>query len=161
MSAIAEFIKLPKTALEGLSKAAIPKKSLFGSPRDTYHDYLRGNGEEVAEYRWSGYVLATLLPYLEEKHQIDLMKSEYDVLATTLTTARRATHFVFTNNLRLKYLDKLNALSVPEEELRDYYNEFNATKESDAGKPMLDGVKTLRDALNRVDESSVVLFIIG
>jgi carotenoid cleavage dioxygenase-like enzyme len=144
-----------------LSKAAVPKRSLFGSPRDTYHDYLRRNGEEVAEYRWSGYVLATLLPYLEEKHQIDLMKSEYDAIATTLTTARQATHFLFTSDLKSKYLDKLNALTVSDEELRDYYNEFNAANESEAGKPMLDGVKTLREALSRVDESSVVLFTIG
>lgn len=161
MSAIAEFIKLPKTALEGLSKAALPNRLAPGALGDTYHEYLQRNGEEVAEYRWSGYVLATLLPYLEEIHQIELMKSEHDALATTLTTARGATHFVLTNALRLKYLDKLNSLSVPEEDLRDYYNEFNATSESEAGKPMLAGVSTLREALSRVDESSVILFIIG
>ena len=51
-------------------------------------------GAAVAEYRWSGYVLATLLPYLEEKHQIDLMKSEE--LAAFLTNTTRATHFIFT-----------------------------------------------------------------
>ena len=88
MSAIAQFIKLLKTALEGLNRVAIPKKPLFGPPRDTYHDYLGQHGEEVADYQWSGYVLATLLPYLEEQHQIDLMKSEYEPLAETLTAAR-------------------------------------------------------------------------
>jgi hypothetical protein len=161
MSAIAEFIKLPKTAIDGLSKAAIPKKPLFGAPRDTYHDYLRKNGQTVAEYRWSGYVLAILLVYLEKKHQIDLMKSEFDALAKTLSAARQATYFVFTNELRTKYLDKLDALSVSEAELRDYYNAFNATNEPGIGKPMLDGVNTLREALSRVDDSSVILLIIG
>ena len=48
----------------------------------------------VAEYRWSGYVLATLLPYLEEKQQIDLMKS--DELAAFLTNTTGTTHFIFT-----------------------------------------------------------------
>ena len=33
-------------------------------------------------------------PYLEEKHQIDLMKSEE--LAAFLTNTTRATHFIFT-----------------------------------------------------------------
>ena len=66
MSAIASFIKLPRAALDGLREAAIPKKGLFGPPRDTYIDYLRQHGQEVADYRWSGYVLATLLPYLAE-----------------------------------------------------------------------------------------------
>ncbi len=76
MSAIASFIKLPKSALEGLRKA---------STGGTDRNYLSTNGREVAEYRWSGDVLATLLPYLEEKHQIDLMKSEYGELAAFLT----------------------------------------------------------------------------
>ena len=55
MSAIASFTKLPKSALEGLREALAS---------GTDYDYLRANGREVAEYRWSGYVLATLLPYL-------------------------------------------------------------------------------------------------
>ena len=161
MSAIAIFVKLPKTALEGLSRAAVPQKRLFRSPRDTYYDYLDQHGEEVAEYRWSGYVLGALLPYLEELHQIDLMKSEYEDLANSLTAARNATHFVFTNALKAKYLDKLNALSDSEEQLRDYYNEFAETNEPDAGKPMLDGVRALTQALSRVDESSVIVLVVS
>jgi hypothetical protein len=161
MSAIAKFIKLPKTAVDGLERAATPKKPLFGSPRDVYYDYLGQHGEEVADYRWSGYVLATLLPYLEERHQIDLMKSEYESLAKSLSKARKATHFIFTNALRAKYLDKLNALSVSEQEFCDYYNEFCETNEVELGKPMLDGVEVLRQALDRVDDSSVILFVIS
>ncbi len=42
MSAIASFIKLPKSALEGLRKAAAG---------GTDYDYLTANGREVAEYR--------------------------------------------------------------------------------------------------------------
>ncbi len=85
MSAIASFTKLPKSALEGLRKAATG---------GTDYDYLSTNGRAVAEYRWSGYVLATLLPYLEEKHQIDPMKS--DELAAFLINTTGATHFIFT-----------------------------------------------------------------
>ena len=161
MSAIARFIKLPKTALYGLDSVAAPRKRLFGSPRDTYHDYLGQHGEEVADYKWSGYVLATLLPYLEERHQIDLMKSEYDPLASSLTEARGAAHFILTNALKSKYLDKLVSLSVSEEEVRDYYNEFNETRESESGKPMLDGLQAFRQALARVDDSSVIVFVIS
>jgi hypothetical protein len=161
MSAIAQFVKLPKTALDGLAKAATPKKSLFGRTHDGYQDYLRQHGEQAASNPWSGHILATVLPYLEEKHQIDLMKSDYDALARTLTTVRKATHFVFTNELRAKYLDKLNSLSVPEEEVRDYYNQFNAANESAAGKPMLDGLNSLRQALSMVDDSSVIVFVIS
>ena len=161
MSAIALFIKMPKTALAGLLTAATPKKRFFGAPRDTYYDYLRQNGEEVTDYRWSGYVLGTLLPYLEEQHQIDLMKSEHEVLSTGLTKARGATHFLLTDALRVKYLDRLGGLSLSEEQLRDYYNKFNETDEPEVGKSMLVGVKAFQQALGSVDESSVVVLVIG
>jgi hypothetical protein len=161
MSAIAPFVKLSKTDLDGLRDAATPKKPLFGRPRDLYHDYLRLHGKEVADYRWSGYVLATLLPYLEERHQIRLMTSEYEALADSLTKTRGAAHFIFTNELKTKNLDLLDSLSVSEEQLRDYYNEFNETNEPQIGKPMLDGVKVFRQALSQVDESSVVVFAIS
>ena len=75
MSAIASFIKLPKTAIEGLRQVALPRKRLFGTPRDSYLDYLQQHGQEVADYQWSGFVLGTLLPYLEEQHQITLMQA--------------------------------------------------------------------------------------
>src|SRR3979411_1517208 len=98
MSAIASFIKLPKSALEGLRKAVAS---------GTDYDYLRANGREVAEYQWSGYVLATLLPYLQQKHQVDLMKSEYDELAAFLTNTTSATHFIFTPSQRTAFLNRL------------------------------------------------------
>jgi hypothetical protein len=97
MSAIASFIKLPKTALDGLREAAVPRKRLFGGQRDSYTDYFRQHGQEVADYKWSGYVLATLLVCLQKEHQIDLMKSEFDELATFLSKSRGATSFIFTD----------------------------------------------------------------
>ena len=151
MSAIASFIKLPKSALEGLRDAAAG---------GTDHDYLRVNGRDVAEYRWSGYVLATLLPYLEEKHQIDLMKSEYDELAAFLTNTTGATHFIFTPGQRGAFLNRLQPRSFSEEEMRQYFNEFNATNEQEIGRAMLDGVSALRESLGQIEDTSVVVFSI-
>lgn len=160
MSGIASFIKLPTSSLTKPGNAAVPKKSWFGGSRDNYHEFLRTNGREVVEYHWSGWVFGTLLSYLEERHHIDLMKSEYEPLAKALTSARGGSHFIFSSDLKTKYFGPLDSLTVSEEELRDYYNEFNETSEPEAGKPMLDGVKALRDALAHVDDSSVVLFAI-
>src|SRR5688572_21589895 len=125
MSAIATFTKLPKAALDGLREAAVPKKRLLRAPRDDYHDYLRHHGRSIVEYDWSGHTLATLLPYLEEEHQIDLMKSEYNELSTLLTQSRSATHFVFTDAHKQAYVTKLDG-QFTEEKLRSYFNEFNA-----------------------------------
>jgi|SRR5689334_12301445 len=156
MSAIASFVQLPTSALGGLRTSAVPKKTFFGSTQDKYEDYLRQHGRSVAEYPWSGYVLATLLVFLQQRG-IDLMHSEYDDLATFLTNSRRATHFIFTHAHRLAYLDQLTN-SFSEVELRDYYNQFNGVAELDAGKPMRDGVATIRDSLASIDKDSVVLF---
>jgi hypothetical protein len=149
MSAIASFIKVPKSALEGLRNAAAG---------GTDHDYLSTNGREVAEYRWSGYVLVTLLPYLEEKHQIDLMKSEYDELAAFLTNTTGAIHFIFTPGQRSAFLNRLQPRSFSEEEMRQYFNEFNATNEQEIGRAMLDGVNALRESLGQIEDTSVVVF---
>jgi hypothetical protein len=152
MSAIASFIKLPKSALEGLRNSATS---------GTHHDYLSANGREIAEYRWSGYVMVTLLPYLEEKHQIDLMKSEYDDLAAFLTNTTSATHFIFTPSQRTAFLNRLEPKLFSEKEMRQYFNEFNATNEHEIGRAMLDGVRALHGSLGQIEDSSVVIFAIS
>jgi hypothetical protein len=85
MSATASFILVPKARLPELQERATPKKPLFGRAKDTYWDFVRQSGREVATYRWSGYVLSTLLCWLQEVRQIDLLKSSFDDLAGSLT----------------------------------------------------------------------------
>ena len=160
MSAVASFIKLPKTALNGLREAAIPKKRLFGGLRDTYPDYLRQHGQEVADYKWSGYVLATLLVCLQKQHQVDLMKSEFDELSTFLSKSRGITCFIFTDAHKRACLPKLGG-EFSEQALCNYYNEFNGSAETDAGKPMLDGLRAFKQSVSTLDEGSVVVFTIG
>ena len=63
MSAIADFIRLPASAVEPL--------------RSDYDQTLQRYGQPAASYAWSGHVLATLLSYLDE-HGIKLMESPYD-----------------------------------------------------------------------------------
>jgi hypothetical protein len=152
MSAIALFIKIPKAALAGLRESA-----RSGSP----YEYLKRNGHEVSVYRWSGYVLVTLLPYLEEKFQIDLMKSEYQDLSMLLTEATDATHFIFTPTHKEAFLNRLDPAQFSEDEMRQYFNEFNATNEQQIGQAMLDGIRCIRESLGQIDEESVVVFVIG
>ncbi len=152
MSALASFVKLPKSALAGLGRAA---------EAGTQFDYLNSNGREVAQYGWSGYVLATLLPYLDEKHQIDLMKSEYGELAGLLTNSTGASYFIFTPSQRTAFLNRLDPKLFSEKEMRQYFNEFNETNEREIGRAMLDGVVALHQSLSQIDDDSVVVFSIG
>jgi hypothetical protein len=160
MSAIASFILLPKSALSELHEAAIPKKGFFGGVKDRFHDFLRTRGREAASYDWSGYVIATVLPYLEGR-QIVLMKSEHDELSSHLSEERKSTCFIFTPAHKRAYLAQLSPESYSEAELRDYCNEFNGSSEDDAGKPMLDGIRAIHDSLRQLDDDSVILLHIG
>ena len=100
MSAIASFVLLPRAALPGLRAAATQ------SANDTYWDFLQQTGREVADYQWSGHVLATLLCWLNEEHQVNLFKSSYDELANFLSKERGHTHLVFTNEQKTAYLQQ-------------------------------------------------------
>ena len=159
MSAIASFIQVPTAALAGIREAAVPKKGLFGGAKDTFHAVLGKNGREAAHYEWSGYVLATLLPFLEEQG-VDLMKSEHVELSRYLSEKRQATCFIFTAAEK-RFLPQLRQELFSEAVLRDYFNEFNGTKESDIGKAMLDGIRAFHESLQSLDASSVIILIIG
>jgi hypothetical protein len=138
-----------------LQNAAISNKD------NAYRKILDQAGREVADYQWSGYVLATLLSCLQEDHQIDLLKSPFDELAGILAKTMGNTHVIFTNEHKNAYLDKLDPAALPIDKLRDYYNNFNDADEPDAGLPMLDGVRAIRQSLAQLDDSSVVLLMIG
>jgi hypothetical protein len=150
MSAIASFTKLPKTSLEGLRQA---------TAQGGFDRYLQQHGDSVADYEWSGFILATLLPYLDEQ-QIQLMNSEHDELATFLSETLQATCFIFTDAHRQAYVGKLAPESFSAQKLGEYYNEFNATDEPDSGQSMLDGIRAFQQSLSALDGDSVIVFCI-
>ena len=151
MSAIASFTKIPRTSLDGLRQAVA---------KGDFENFSQQHGKSVTDYEWSGFILATLLLYLAGQ-QIQLMKSEYDELATFLSQGLQATCFIFTNTHREAYIDKLTPESFSEQKLCDYFNEFNASAEPDAGRPMLDGIRALRESLRTLDADSVIVFCIA
>jgi len=146
MSTVAEFIRLAATAVEQLST--------------DYDSTVQQHGLAAARFNWSGYVLATLLPYLEE-HGIDLMQSPYEALTTQLSRTRGATIFIFTPAHKSAYSDRLSPAQFSADDLRDYFNEFNETDEAEIGQAMLDGITSIRQSLAGLDADSVILFSIG
>ena len=159
MSAIASFIQIPTSALAGIREAAVPKRGLFGGAKDTFHDVLRKNGREAARYEWSGNVLATLLPYLEEQG-VDLMKSEHVELSDYISEKRQATCYILTAAEK-RFLPQLRRELFSEAVLRDYFNEFNGTEELNIGEAMIDGIRAFHESLQSLDGRSVIVLIIG
>ena len=145
MSAIATFTKLPIQTL--------------GSLAADYDRILETQGVEVADYGWSGWVMATVLAYLDEQ-EISLTE-EYGELSTALSESTEATVIILTARLKELYRSRLAESSFSVDALRDYYNAFNESSEPGAGQPMLDGIKCLRESLDALDSESVVVVGIG
>jgi hypothetical protein len=152
VAAVASFILLPRAALSGLRDAAMT---------DTYWDFLARAGKQVADYQWSGYVLATLLCCLKDDYQVDLLTSPDEELSEFLSKARGSTHVVLSPEQRDAYLEKLDPSSLSVEKLRDYYNKFNEVDEPNSGAPMIDGVRAIQQSLTQLDSASVVVLVIS
>jgi hypothetical protein len=58
-------------------------------------------------------------------------------------------------------VDLGDAEEFSESGLRSYYNEFHAVDEPESGKPMMDGIRAVRQSLTVLDEHSVVILLIG
>jgi len=159
MSAIASFIRFPKSVLRGLREAAVPEDESLGGESDYFYDFIDENGEEL-EFYGSGYTIVTLLSFLDE-NGVKLMKSEYDDLVRYMYEKREELCFVFTSSHRSEYCEKLDRNAFSESMLRDYYNKFNATNETEIGTAMLEGIQCIRESLESIDDDSVVYLRIG
>jgi len=96
MSTIASFYRLPISVVDGLREAFTPRRRWLSRPRYSSNDYLRQHGRQVVEYPWQGYVLATLLIFLQEEHQVDLLNSDYRTLTDDLAREANVTVIMLT-----------------------------------------------------------------
>lgn len=155
MSLIAEFKKMPIAKFEEWCLAV----AIEGVAGDT-DDFLQTHAKPLTEYDGSGYVYSALLEYLAESG-IDLEESEYAALASELAEEHYPLCTVLTNGHKQNYLNKLNLDNFDENELRDYYNEFNGADEEEAGSYMLEAIRVLQFNLREADETSVVLLTLS
>ena len=147
-SAIGQSFVISESALSIVQAAASPPDVLG---RETITRF---------EYAWSGCVLATLLPYLEEQG-IDLMHSDHDEVASTIAQTRACSVFVLTSDHRERYVARLDPTAFDGAVLRRYYEEFNETAADGVDYAMLDGIAFFRDILAPLDSAIVAVCIIG
>jgi hypothetical protein len=102
------------------------------------------------EYSWSGYVLASVLRYLDEQG-VDL----------THPQTREGSVFVLTSDHRERYLARLDPTAFDGAALRRYYEELNELSAKGVEYAMLDGIAFLRDTLAPIESATVAVLIIG
>ena len=159
-SAIGQSFVISESALPIVQAAASPRKRILRGTSDGFWDVLSRETIIRIDYAWSGYVLATLLPYLDEQG-IDLLHSDHDEVASTLSQTREGSVFVLTSDHRERYLARLDPSAFDGAVLRRYYEEFNETAAEGVDYAMLDGIAFFRDTLAALDSGIVAVFIIG
>jgi hypothetical protein len=142
-----------------ISESALPIVQA-GASSDEFWDVLGRETITCIEYSWSGDVLAMLLPYLDEQG-IDLMHSDHDEVASTLSQTREASVLVLTSDHRERYLARLDPIEFDGAVLRRYYEEFNETAAQGVDYAMLDGIAFYRDTLAPLESEIVAVSIIG
>jgi gluconate kinase len=159
-SAIGQSFVISESALPIVQAAASPRKRILRGTSDEFWDVLGRETITRIEYSWSGDVLATLLPYLKE-HGIDLMHSDHDEVASTLSQTRAGSVLVLTSDHRERYLARLDPSAFDGAVLRRYYEESNETAAEGVEYAMLDGIAFFRDTLAPLESAIVALLIIG
>ena len=158
-SAIGQSFVISESALPIVQAAAGPRKRILRGTSDEFWDVLGRETITHIEYSWSGYVLATLLRYLDEQG-IDLMHSDHDEVATTLSQTREGSVFVLTSDHRERYLARLDPSAFDGAVLRRHYEEFNETAAEGVDHAMLDGIAFFRDTLAPLESAIAAVFII-
>jgi gluconate kinase len=159
-SAIGQSFVISESALPIVQAAARPRKRILRGTSDEFWDVLGRETITRIDYSWSGYVLATLLPYLDEQG-MDLLHSDHDEVASTLSQTREGSVLVLTSDHRERYLARLDPSEFDGAALRRYYEEFNETAAEGVDAAMLDGIAFFRDTLAPLESAIVAVFIIG
>ena len=159
-SATGQSFVISESALPIVQAVAGPRKRILSGTSDQFWDVLGRETITRIEYGWSGYVLATLLPYLDEQG-IDLMQSDHDQPALVLSQTRADPAFVLTSDHRERYLARLDPIAFDGAVLRRYYEEFNETAAEGVDAAMLDGIAFFRDTVAPLESEIVAVCIIG
>ena len=156
-SATGQSFVISESALPIVQAAAGRRKRIVRGASDEFWDVLGRETITRIDYAWSGYVLATLLPYLDEQG-IDLMHSDHDEVASTISQTREGSVFVLTSDHRERYLARLDPSAFDGAVLRRYYEQFHETTAEGVDYAMLDGIAFFRDTLAPLDSAVVAVF---
>jgi len=161
MSAIADFRIIETTKLDELLKASEIKveRKLFSKKMiNNYWEYLDSNSRVLINFQGSGYLFADLLIFLDEKKGINLLSSEYDAIADSITEHQQNSLIILTYLHKTKYFEDLSPDKFTPEELIAFNKEFSEQDDPDLATAEIDGIEALQKSLGSLtDESNVIL----
>lgn len=163
MSSIASCTIIPLAKIVQLRDLAVPKRTgfLFRKIKDYYYDFIKKEGTSLPDFDGVGFYCIMALAWLEEDNNIDLMKSEYNELASFLSKVRREPTFVLTKDLSDKFADVIRPNEYDNKKLTQYFREFNERDDPHAGQGMIAAITWLKNCLSRMESTSIGLLTIG
>jgi hypothetical protein len=159
-SASGQSFVISESVLPIVEAAGSPRKRIVRGTSDEFWDVLGRETIARFDYAWSGYVLATLLSYLDEQG-VDLMHSDHDEVASAISQTREDAVFVLTSDHRRRYVALLDPTVFDGVVLRRYYEQLNETPAEGVEYAMLDGIAFLRDTLAPLESATVAVLVIG
>jgi hypothetical protein len=123
------------------------------------HSELSAAGRELDHFGWSGYAFVALTMYLDEQG-IQMEDPAYGEAMTVLSEAQGATVMIFTAAQKAK-LAEFDPEKHPEEDLARWNEEFSGSDDPDMGPAMRAAFETLRSHVGGLDDSSVLVLIVG
>jgi hypothetical protein len=157
MSAIAESFIVAEDKLAALTDVVGRGQGSAGA--DGWFTFLSRESDERRSYRGSGYVLASVLSYLDENGIALMNSAEYEV-ADRLSDATGGTFVVMTPEHKRLFLDQLEPSSFAAADMRAYYESLNGAPANGADEAMLEGIRFLHDTLSDLTDGKVAVLAI-
>lgn len=162
MSAITNFRLIETSKLNELRENAavkIEKKFFSKKTIDNYWNYLNSNSEKLRDFKYSGYIFANLLIFLAENKEIDLLKSEYDDIASAIAERRQNSTIILTYRHREAYLHKLETNKFAMSELIAFNKDFSEDVDPELANAEMAGIEALRDSLDHLTSDNQVVLL--
>lgn len=124
---------------------------------------MNENSTELnVKFEWSGYIFGSLLIYLQEKKDINLLNSEFDSIANWISEKRSASVMIFTSKHKKLYLDKLTLDNFTETELIEFNKDCSEDDSPELVKAEMDGIKAIQNSLKELkNENEIVLLTVS
>ena len=162
MSQIATLRVIPVAAVEAIRAAVEPQEmGWLGRPKDAFWDTVGKIAPDILNLYWSGYAVAVLFEFLRERRDFDFTGIDDHPLAQFLSEARESYFAVFEAEAAGAFVEKLSTANLVEAELAEFANDFSATNDADAGKPLVGAAQSIQAALAQVRPGSIGLLNVG
>ena len=168
MSFLASFYLIEKTKLDLLQSNSVieVKKGLFTKKIvDNYYAFLEANSVELPTLNYNDYngsVFLDALDYLENRHSLKIIDKTFDDISKEIGKNRALAVHVLSYDFKMAIQDKLNLVSITEDDIRKYIEEIGGDVDLDSAIACKKAIEVLSKNIDAIpNQSQVLIFELG